>query len=333
MSCNEQTTEVSTEPSTPMNPLLPALYFRETVQDSSALTEKLPAEILTNITSYLDWGDYARLAPVHSSFKSIVTDAANFGGHDSQWTLAEALLNGTNGLEQNPALAIDLLQKLTGVTVPDYEDDDNCNKNTSPPIQEEETVSKQIDDETDSSPSSPATKPFTPAMRKLATCHLTGSGVSKNTSLGLAWLQAASQHSDIDAAHEIATIYEYGVHGVAVDVILAANWFLHAAKGGHVESMCEYAMCCELGCGVEQSDEKALEWYTRAAELGHVTANFSVGEMFEEARGGLPQSDSEAVLWYYKAALMGDADSKKALHRLRDIARIVLPGWASTLNE
>ena len=56
-----------------------------------------------------------------------------------------------------------------------------------------------------------------------------------------------------------------------------------------------------------------------------------MGEIFEEARG-VPQSDSEAVLWYYKAALMGDDDSKRALFRLNDIARIVLPGFINTLN-
>ena len=107
---------------------------------------------------------------------------------------------------------------------------------------------------------------------------------------------------------------------------------MKAAENGHVEAMAEYAMCCELGCGREQSDTEALEWYTRAANMGHVQANFSVGEAFEEAKG-VPQSDSEAVMWYYKAAVMGDEDSKKALKRLQDIARIVVPGWRDVLRN
>ena len=135
----------------------------------------------------------------------------------------------------------------------------------------------------------------------------------------------------MDAAYEIATIYEYGKHSVTVDVVLAPKWFLLAAEGGHVEAMAEYGMCCELGCGVELSDEEALEWYTRASRLCHVTSNYSVGEIFEEARG-VPQSGSEAILWYYKVALMGDADSEKAIFRLSDIARIVIPGFTNILN-
>uniref|UniRef100_A0A7S2REC9 Uncharacterized protein n=1 Tax=Eucampia antarctica TaxID=49252 RepID=A0A7S2REC9_9STRA len=173
---------------------------------------------------------------------------------------------------------------------------------------------------------------FPPAMRKLATCYLNASGVEQDNTKGLQWIKAAYTYgNDMDAAHEIATIYEYGKYSVKVDVVLAAKWFLLAAEGGHVEAMAEYGMCCELGCGVDRSDEEALEWYTCAARLGHVTSNFSVGEIFEEARG-VPQSDSEAVLWYYKAALMGDDDSKRALFRLNDIARIVLPGFINTLN-
>jgi TPR repeat protein len=66
--------------------------------------------------------------------------------------------------------------------------------------------------------------------------------------------------------------------------------------------------------------------------LGNAIAKFSVGEMFEEARG-VPQSDEEACLWYYRAALVGDEDSKVALRRLYDIARIVVPGVAEILNE
>ena len=95
--------------------------------------------------------------------------------------------------------------------------------------------------------------------------------------------------------------------------------------------MAELGLCYELGCGVEQSDEQALDWYMKAANLGHITSKYSVAECFEEARG-VPQSDEEACLWYYKAAIEGDHDSKMALKRLEDIARIVVPGVRAILD-
>jgi len=271
--------------------------------------DALPAEILGQcLSAYADWGDLARLATVKRSWSNLLRAAASHGGHDSKWALACALLDGTNGLAPNPRLAIDYLTELTGVTLGQ---DDQAGSTT-----------------TEGGPG----ECFAPAARKLATCYLNGNGVEQNNDVGIQWLRVAyAAGSDLDAAHELGTIYEYGHHDVEIDVVSAAEWFRKSAEGGHVEGMAEYGLCCELGCGREQSDEEAMEWYTRAAEAGHVIAKYSVGEAFEEARG-VPQSDSEACIWYFKAAVDGDEDSKKALMRLRDIARIVLPGWEGTLN-
>lgn len=314
--------------STTAIPSLPTLYFLSTAAAAAAAEEKefsgssdqknssssnsnaldsLPAETLQHcLTAYADWGDLAKVANLQRSFSTILRDAAEHGGHDSKWSLACGLLDGTHGLEANPRLAIEYLIELTGVALSDNGNDD-----------------AQITSDTEC---------FAPAARKLATCYLNGNGVDQDNDRGIRWLEVAyTAGSDLDAAYELGTIYEYGHHDVEIDVKTAAEYFLKAAKGGHTEGMAEYALCCELGCGVEQSDEEALEWYTKAAEAGHVTAKYSVGEIFEEARG-VPQSDSEACLWYFKAAVDGCMDSKKALKRLHDIARIVLPGWEGQLN-
>mmetsp|Transcript_36040 Transcript_36040/g.43045 ORF Transcript_36040/g.43045 Transcript_36040/m.43045 type:complete len:315 (+) Transcript_36040:81-1025(+) len=310
-----RTTMVETTTPSSISPSLPPLYFQRV--DYNAF-EALPCEMLTVVTSYLDWGDYARLATVHPSFQSILHDAAHYGGLTSKWTLARLLLDGSRGLAQNPALAIKYLKDLAAV---DVDEGESCME----PDNADVTVTRraQTDEE----------MYVTSAMRELATCNFSGLGVAAvDATEGLSWLKAAFHRGDKDASYEIATIYEYGNYGIPVEIYLAAEWFLTAANAGHVEAMAEYGMCCELGCGVVQSDEEALDWYTKAAHEGHVTSNYSVGEMFEEARGGLPQNDSEAVLWYYKAALMGCEDSKLAMTRLNDIARIVVPGWARTLH-
>lgn len=326
-------------------PTLPHLYFqsknnhtqgkRNLTNESDLALSDLPVEMMSHVASFLDWGDYARLSCANSTYKNIVRDAAVHGGRDSQWELVEALLEGKHGLSQNLSLAFEYLRDLSGLEDIDLETNihamfDECE------LQSSSFNDRETNDREDNC-SVEMKRPqehdvFPPAMRKLATCYLNGSGVEQDNVKGLQWLKAAYTYgNDMDAAYEIATIYEYGKYSVTVDVVLAAKWFLLAAKGGHVEAMAEYAMCCELGCGVEMSDDDALEWYTRAARLGHVTSNYSVGEIFEEARG-VPQSDSEAVLWYYKAALMGDSDSKRALYRLSDIARIVIPGFTNILN-
>lgn len=264
----------------------------------------LPSELVHLSLEFFCWGDLAKLACVQSEWKTImytVTSESN----ETKWELAQALFDGTDGLEKNPAKAMQLCHELANVgTTVDH----------APVALNEKEC-------------------FAPAMKKIAMCYLTGAGVSKpDTAVGLVWLQQShTLGKDLDAAHELALIYEYGHYGVEIDVVQAATWFRAAAEAGHVEAMAELGLCYELGCGVEQSDEQALEWYMKAAEAGHLTAKYAVGEAFEEARG-VPQSDEEACLWYYKAAVEGDEDSRKALRRLEDIARIVVPGVRALLD-
>jgi hypothetical protein len=314
-----------TTPTQYRQPMLPPLYFNSTgaskptvdnnsnkknnkTNASSSSQPELPAELLSEcLTKFAHWGDLAKLACVQKSWSNILMDATICTGIDSKWELAQALLHGECGLQRNPKRAMKLFQELANI-----ETDDE---------------GKPLEGTTASGDC------YTPAVKQIAQCYLSGTGVPENSSLGMAWLRAAYLlGKDASAAHDVAIIYEYGRHGVETDVVAAAQWFEKAATDGHVEAMSELGLCYELGCGVEQSDQQALDWYTKAAEQGHVTAKFSVGEIFEEARG-VPQSDEEACLWYYRAALVGDEDSKTALRRLYDIARIVVPGVATILNE
>jgi TPR repeat protein len=302
-------------------PFLPPLYFAKKGASLSAKSSQnndstihappavleLPTELLHQcLTSYADWGDLAKLACVQSNWSRALYDAADTSDH-SKWELAQALFQGTHGLRANPTQAMRLFLELANVPV---------DKVTNMPLPQESMEAC-----------------FAPAMKQISQCFFTGAGVAAiDTGVGLAWLESAhTAAGDVEAAHEVALVYEYGHYGVEHDVVKAAEWFHKAADAGNMEAMAELGLCYELGCGVEQSDEEALEWYTKAAEKGHLVAKFSVGEAFEEARG-VPQSDEEACLWYYKAAIEGDEDSRKALRRLEDIARIVVPGAAALLD-
>jgi TPR repeat protein len=210
----------------------------------------------------------------------VVIHTAN-QSEQSKWELlAQALLTGDCGLEQNPTKAVQILKELAS-NVP-------INKETNKPILPVKNDNQII-----------TPKAFTPTIKQIAECYLDGMGIpQRNSHIGLAWLEAAYHYGDdADSAHETALIYEYGRHNIDVDVVAAAQWFERVANQGHVEAMAELGLCYELGCGVEQSDENTLDWYTKAANfLGNALAKFSVGEMFEEARG-VPQSDELACLW------------------------------------
>jgi len=295
---------------------LPFKTYSEVTSATASL--ELPLELLSLcLTNYADWGDLAKLACVQKSWSNIVSDTAK-QSISSQWELAIALLNGDCGLQKSPERAVRILKEIVPFAI---------DKKTGKPLLTQENAK-----EGDTS-INPKTKYHTFAMKKIAECYLNGAGVTQDANAAIVWMKAAFKiGNDSDSAHKLALMFEYGHHGVQVDIVAAAAWFELAAKEGHVESMVELGLCYELGCGVGQSDEQALNWYTKAAHLGHVTAKFSVGEIFEEARG-VPQSDEEACIWYYRAALVGCDDSKLALRRLYDVARIVLPGVAAILND
>jgi len=75
--------------------------------------------------------------------------------------------------------------------------------------------------------------------------------------------------------------------------------------------------CFHFGLGVVQDDCKAVEWYTKAAEQGHMDAQFYLGRYFYLGGTGVAQDWCKAVEWWTKAAEQGDSGAKEFLSKLR----------------
>ena len=58
-----------------------------------------------------------------------------------------------------------------------------------------------------------------------------------------------------------------------------------------------------------QDDQQAVAWYRKAAEQGHASAQFNLGNMYANGRG-VPQDRQQALAWYRKAAEQGDASAQ-----------------------
>ena len=64
-----------------------------------------------------------------------------------------------------------------------------------------------------------------------------------------------------------------------------------------------------------QKFESAVQYYTRAAELGNAEAQYKLGCCYETGTG-VEQDLNEAEFWFRKAAEQGYEKSKAALERL-----------------
>ncbi len=73
-----------------------------------------------------------------------------------------------------------------------------------------------------------------------------------------------------------------------------------------------------VGKGVGKDCEKAIEWFHKAAEAGHVNAMDALASSYE--RGvGVTRNYDKAVEWYHKAAQRGHNGAEKRLRKLGEL--------------
>ena len=92
----------------------------------------------------------------------------------------------------------------------------------------------------------------------------------------------------------------------------AAKWWRKAAELGHVDAQFNLGWLCERGCGGGKNLEEAAKWYRKAAEQGNARAQATYAAMCMDGRG-VPKNPAEAAKWYRKAAEQGNANAQCAL--------------------
>lgn len=60
---------------------------------------------------------------------------------------------------------------------------------------------------------------------------------------------------------------------------------------------------------------KAVEYYSKAGNVGHAMACLSAGQMYEDGRK-IAQNYSDAAKWYRKAADLGHAQARVEYNRI-----------------
>jgi hypothetical protein len=73
----------------------------------------------------------------------------------------------------------------------------------------------------------------------------------------------------------------------------------------------------------EKNDDEAVRLYSLAANQGNAMAQYSLGFMYENGRGGLTKNDFEAVRLYGLAAAQGNAIAQQHIQRLEKAGQTV----------
>ncbi len=105
----------------------------------------------------------------------------------------------------------------------------------------------------------------------------------------------------------------------------AALWYHKAAEQGHVGAQFAVATCYSDGTGFGQDDVAAARWYQKAAEQGHAEAQFALGAAYAEGIG-IPQSFLLAHMWTNLATFRAAGELQRTYAKARDaLARLLTP--------
>lgn len=88
------------------------------------------------------------------------------------------------------------------------------------------------------------------------------------------------------------------------------------AEQGNTEAQFHLGLAYYNGDGIEESYEKAFEWWTKAAEEEVPGAMYNLGIMYRDG-DGVEQDLFNAMYWFGKASRYGMEEAKNEMNAIR----------------
>ena len=170
---------------------------------------------------------------------------------------------------------------------------------------------------------------YAEAQCNLGACYYLGNGVPQDYTKAVEWYRKSAEQGDVAAQYNLGVCYQLG-RGVSKDINEAVKWYRKSAEQGDAdaqiwlkangysleasaEEMYNNGEYYYFGTGDYPQDyDKAVEWTRKAADMGHIRAQFRMGKCYEKGQG-VPQDYVNAVEWYRKAAEQGYAEAQFCL--------------------
>lgn len=167
-------------------------------------------------------------------------------------------------------------------------------------------------------------------LNSLGAMYMYGKGVRRNRKRGFSLFSQAAK-ANLEAKYNIALCYEHGT-GTEKSTAKALEIYNNLASSGDsyaVEKMekavdkiidPEYyftlALCYDFGKGVECNGEKAIKYYTFAAEMGHDRAKHNLAYLYRYGKHDIEINYEKAIKYYSDAADNGIVRSINSLGSL-----------------
>lgn len=153
------------------------------------------------------------------------------------------------------------------------------------------------------------------AQYNLAQMLLVGRGTAANPSEGMEWLQKAANQDMPEALFALADAHFLEKFGVARDHDKAFYYYKRAAELGHVPAQNSLGVMYRFGQGTPTDLALAKDWFLKAANANESRAQSSLGQMYLSGIGA-EQNRAEALFWLKLSARQGDATASRILDGL-----------------
>ena len=143
----------------------------------------------------------------------------------------------------------------------------------------------------------------------VAQCYYNGTGVEKNQTTAMEWMQKAADQGHPYAQYACAMQYLSGEGAVKQDTIQGVQWLEKAAQNGLPDAQSDLAACYMEGRYVEKDESRAVELLKMASTQGNpnaiaILADYYIGRCEAE------EDHQKGVLLLQTLANGGDVDSQ-----------------------
>jgi TPR repeat protein len=118
------------------------------------------------------------------------------------------------------------------------------------------------------------------AQWSLGNCYYDGDGVEQDFEEAVKWYRLSAEQGCSLGQEALGKCYYFGGDGVELDYEEAVKWLRPAAEDDLSRAQGILGTLYEFGDGVEQSDEKAIYWYERAAKNGDELATLDAAGFY-----------------------------------------------------
>ena len=125
------------------------------------------------------------------------------------------------------------------------------------------------------------------------------------------WLRLAEQ-GEVRSQFFLGVLYDQGPEPIGKDDVQATQWFEKAANQGHLNAQFNLGNAYMNGRGVEQSHERAVYWWRQAADNGSPSAQFNLAIQYYQGHG-VEKDWDKAVLYFNRAANNGHAKAQELI--------------------